>query len=183
VLSQYGVHREIEVGQSPGSKTLTAPDDAAFLIAAGSRHPVEFHPFRRKVHQPDLGDAEPRVQRKLRFAITVDGGLCHLDEEQDIRRTGVSLRIEILPGPQQSEVRLRLRMLPQSERVLDTHNCSIANELGKQPIQPINNSGVTTPDRGHQHDLAIKKLHSIIFREHAGPAHTMEFFHREQPSG
>jgi hypothetical protein len=182
-LSQDGIHRESEIRESLRSKLLAAPGRAAFLIAMRCRLPVDFHPFCRKVHQPDLENAGAGIQEKLGFAISVCRRVGHLDEEEDIRRTGVGMRIEIRVRLEQGQVRLGLRVLTELNRVLGRNDRTISHDPIQQANKPLDTRSMAAPDRGHLDDLPIKKLHSISFREHPGLPHTMELLHREQPSG
>lgn len=87
----------------------------------------------RQIDNPYLGNAGGGVERQLDFLVFVEAGIGDFDEEVDVLRLRMSLSIIIFPKIQNSQVRLRLGVLAERNRVLDTDSV-LVRKGGSQPI-------------------------------------------------
>src|SRR2546426_12738518 len=89
------------------------------------------------MHEPSLGDAGARVQGDLHLAVVVGRRVRDLDQEQDVSRLGVPATVEVRSGSRQANVRLRLGVAAQTDRVLDPQDrlstLALTEQLGEAP--------------------------------------------------
>ena len=87
----------------------------------------------RQIDDPYFRDVGGSVERQLHFLVFVKAGVGDFDEEVDVLRLRMSLSIIIFPKIQNGQVRLRLGVLAEQNRVLDTDSV-LVRKGGSQPI-------------------------------------------------
>src|SRR5215813_4674525 len=118
MLSQDRINRQTELRERRRRETLAPSSRVNLPVALWTGLAKDLDQLLLDIDQPGLGDAEASVKRHLHLSIIACRAFHHLYRQHDILGNGVSLSIEIGPGFQERQVRLRLRMLPQMDGVL-----------------------------------------------------------------
>src|SRR5262249_11055152 len=88
---------------------------AALGVALTDRTPVGLDEFAVDIDEPDLAYPRTGVAAELLAAVVAGRRVHHLDEEQDIVRPRDAAPVEVRPGPEHEDVRLRLRRVVEPE--------------------------------------------------------------------
>ena len=87
--------------------------------------------------------------------------------------------IKISTRSEQHDVGLELRVLRQTQRVLDVDDGSLAHAAGQETNQAPHAARVADSDRHHFHDLPGNELDPIVFAEDASLGHLVILCHAE----
>ena len=138
-----------------------------------------------QVDQPDFRYAVSGIERHLSLSVEglpvePDGRIGDFDEQEDVRRLRMCVRIEILSGAQHGQVGLRLGVLAQSDRVLGREDGTPGQRLGKEIVQTGDHAGVWAPDRSHIDQRSFDELHPVVRAENADLSHLVEIPDRQE---
>lgn len=140
-------------------------------------------PAGAQINQPRLFDAMPSIQRQLRFSIIFRGGIRNFHDEKHVVRLGMARCVEVWTRPQYREIRLRLGVRAEMDRILDTEDDLVCGfQRQKEFQEAFDHRGTETSDRGHLNDLPFDQLDAVVFAENAGPGHLVVFGRCEFPS-
>jgi hypothetical protein len=81
--------------------------------------------------------------------------------------------------PEQDDVRLRLRIRQDRQRILRPEGCTAAQPTKQKLIQACDAGGVGDADRRHLDDLPPDELDPVVLIEDSGLAHPVVFVQRE----
>ena len=84
-------------------------------------------------------------------------------------------------GKEERQVRLGLRELAQTNRVLHAHLCQVGEPLAADGSETPNTARVRAADRGHLDDLPLDQLDPISLGEDASLGHPIVLVDRESP--
>jgi hypothetical protein len=148
---------------------MATPSTEADLVAlaahATAAHLDRIARARRSVSANETDEANARHEARH------SRGVSHLHQEHHVLRSRMAAAIGVRAGPEQGEVRLRLRMLAEANGVLDGNDCLTLQALGEDHGESVHAPSVTTADRRHLDDLSFEELHAVILSENAAVRH------------
>src|SRR4051812_41206283 len=173
------VYREPLSWESLWSDEVPTREDPHFLVALGSRLPVDEDPVGRQVDQPSLTDAHLRVEGHLDVPVIGEAGIRDLHEEEDILGPwGADL--EVQAAAEHHGVRLGDRSeRGQLQWVLGAQD-ALGPEIGQQVAEPHDTESVRVPDRRHLNDLSTDELQPGIRGERSVVPRVLEFLDRPE---
>ena len=117
-------------------------------------------------------DRRARVERHPHPAVHGEGGIRHLDEEQDVRRHRVRRRVKVRARTQQRDVWLGLGVfLRELDRVLDLDDGALAKPRRPETVEAVHRAGVPRADRLAHDDLPGDEFHRLVLGENSRLAH------------
>ena len=84
---------------------------------------------------------------------------------------------------EQHDIRLRLRVVTEPNRILDADNGFSRKVCDEQRVRPIHAGDMPVPDRTHLDDLAFDEFHARILIEDAGVRHPVILINRKELPG
>lgn len=132
------------------------------------------------VHQPRLGYSGLGVSWDLLHTVIEKGRLGDLDDEKDITGLGVMVGVVVRSAPSDCQVRLRLGVSVQPDRILDPHARLAGQAADEQLGKAIHDSRMRRANRGHFAYLPVDELDTVVPGEYPGFAHASEFFDGEE---
>src|SRR5437899_3301632 len=173
---------ERRVGKRERRERPAAADAVGALEAVRSGLAKDFDRVPSEIDDPVLADAGLGIEQTLDAPVVAQRRVRDLDEERDVvrsRQPGGS--IEVRSMPEQDDVRLRLRIREDRQRILWPEGRTAAQPTEQDLGQACDAGGVLDADRRHLDDLPANELDPVVLIEDSGFAHPVVLVHREPP--
>jgi hypothetical protein len=123
------IHSRCQIRQRLYRNALTPLSSLNLPVALRGGLSVDLNSVLLQVDEPGFGDPGSGVEGKFDLPVILKGGLGHLDHEKDVLRPWVSGGVVVRAADEQSQIRLRFRMLSQMNRVLYTDHSAPSHPL------------------------------------------------------
>ncbi len=168
------IDREANLRRPRGDGLVTAMPHLPVRVAIRAGIGIHGDGDGLHVHQPRLGNAGPAVSRHLLQPAVAQGRVGYFGDEEDIAGLGMTIGVEARAAPRHHEIRLRFRVVVQSNRILDTYVRLAGQACDDQFVQTAHEPCMKCTDRRHCDDLSIEQLHPIFRGEDPRFAHPRE---------
>ena len=170
---------ENDVGERLGSNGSAGSQVPNVGIFSCNRFSIGLNATVGSGYNPDFRYTGLCVCRQLDGAIKLNAAVGNLNEQEHIAGSGVVVPVEVIAPLQEHYVRLGFAEFVESYRVLNGDHSATLQDRWERIGEEFDAAGVPVPDWGHNDEISVQQLDSVIFREDTGVGHGVVFGHGE----